>query len=157
MHALLAIKPEFARKILDGEKKYEFRRQSFQNLDQLGLVFLYASSPVKRIVGLFTSDRVVEASPAELWELFGDESGISDRERFMDYFEGIETGFAIHVDETHRFSESVDPLELFGDYSPPMSFNYLTDKEEEALMQLVPDEFREETVETDLTRYSSNV
>lgn len=155
MHALLAIKPEFAEKILDGKKHYEFRRQSFQDAEELELVFLYASSPVKRIVGLFTSDRVVEASPAELWELFGDKSGIADRERFMDYFEGVNTGYAIHVDRKHRFSEPIDPKEVFGDYSAPMSFNYLNDNQEAALTPHVPKAFREDTVATDLTRYSS--
>lgn len=156
MHALLAIKPEFAEKILDGKKQYEFRRKSFQDAEELELVFLYASSPVKRIVGLFTSDRVVEASPAELWELFGDKSGIADRERFMDYFEGANTGYAIHVDRTHRFSDPIDPIEVFGDYSAPMSFNYLNDNQEAALTSYVPKGFREDTVATDLTRYSSH-
>lgn len=155
MHALLAIKPEFAEKILDGEKHYEFRRKSFQDAEQLELVFLYASSPVKRIVGLFTSDRVVEASPEELWNLFSDKSGIAERDRFMDYFEGVDTGYAIHVNRTHRFAEPIDPVEQFGEYSAPMSFNYLDENQEAALMRYVPKEFREETVATDLNRFSS--
>lgn len=155
MHALLAIKPEFAEKILDGEKHYEFRRKSFQDAEQLELIFLYASSPVKRIVGLFTSDRVVEASPDELWNLFSNKSGIAKRDRFMNYFEGVDTGYAIHVDRTHRFNEPIDPTELFGDYSPPMSFNYLDDNQEAELMPYVPEDFREETMATDLTRFSS--
>lgn len=155
MHALLAIKPEFAEKILNGEKKYEFRRQSFQDADQIGLVFLYASSPVKQILGVFTSDRVVEGSPTELWELFGDKSGINERERFMEYFEGVNTGFAIHVDKTHRFSEAIDPRTIFDEYSSPMSFKYVPEEEEAALLRFVPDEFHNEPVDTDLTQYSS--
>lgn len=158
MHALLAIKPEFAEKILNGEKEYEFRRKSFQDNDQLGLVFLYASSPVRQIVGVFTSDRVVEGPPAELWELFGDKSGITERERFMEYFEGVNTGFAIHVDETYRFSQSIDPGTIFDEYTPPISFKYIDEEEEEeaALLRYVPDDFHKDPVETNLRRYSSN-
>lgn len=156
MHALLAIKPEFAEKILDGEKHYEFRRKSFQDIEQLELVFLYASSPVKRIVGLFTSDRVVEASPQELWELFGEQSGIEHRDRFIDYFEGVDTGFAIHVDESYRFPEPVDPVNVFGEYSPPMSFNYLDASQAQALSEYVPEAFKDKTSPTDLTRFSPN-
>lgn len=156
MHALLAIKPEFAEKILDGEKKYEFRRTSFQDSRDVELVFLYASSPVKQIVGFFTTDRVVEASPKELWEMYGEKSGIDTRKRFMDYFEGADTGFAIHIDQKHRFSKAIDPSDIFEEYSPPMSFHYLNNDQKKVLMDFVPEEFRDDTVATDLTRDFSN-
>lgn len=156
MHALLAIKPEFADKILEGEKKYEFRRTSFKDHKEVGIVFLYSTSPVKRIVGFFTTDRVVEASPDELWDLYGDKSGINNRERFMNYFEEQNTGYAIHVENVHQFHEPINPADLFEDFSPPMSFNYVNRKQENALMEYVPQRFRDTTEYTDLTEYTSN-
>ncbi|WP_306061334.1 hypothetical protein [Natronococcus wangiae] len=156
MNALLAIKPEFAEKILSGKKQYEFRRTVFRDTAEIELIYLYASSPLKEIVGLFTSERIIEAPPEELWELYGSESGIENRDRFMTYFDGVDTGFAIEVNDTHRFQQSVDPNIDFNGFSPPMSFNYLDDRENEILRQHVPRSFREKTAPTKLTRYTSD-
>jgi len=89
MNALLAIKPEFAEKILAGEKRYEFRRTAFRDSAEIEFIYLYASAPVKRVVGLFTSERIIEASPTELWELFGEESGMENKERFLDILKAL--------------------------------------------------------------------
>lgn len=156
MNALLAIKPEFAEKILTGQKEYEFRRTAFRETAEIEVIYLYASSPVKKIVGLFTSNRIIEASPEELWELFGAESGIDDRERFMSYFDGVDVGFAIEVNNTHRFQPPLDPNHLFEDFSPPMSFNYLDDKQDRVLRGHVPSALWKQTVPTKLTRYTSD-
>jgi len=156
MDVLLAIKPEFAEKILDGGKEYEFRRTSFQNSEEIDLIFLYASSPVSKIVGLFTSDRVVEATPAELWTLFGSESGIDDKSRFMSYFEGVDTGFAIQVDQTHEFKDPIDQETVLENFSPPMSFNYLNPMDSKSLRDHVPSSFQTRIVPTDLTRYQTS-
>lgn len=153
MDVLLAIKPEFAEKILDGRKGYEFRRTAFRDATEIDLIFLYASSPISKIVGLFTSDRTVEASPVELWNLFGEKSGINDRDRFMSYFEGVDTGFAIQVDRTYRFEDPIAPDAVIDNFSPPMSFNYLDPEETKTLQSHVPESFKTQTVMTDLTRY----
>lgn len=153
MDVLLAIKPEFAQKILTGTKGYEFRRSAFQDDTETDLIFLYASAPVSKIVGLFTSNRTVEASPADLWDLYGNESGINDEDRFMSYFEGVETGFAIQVDETYQFEEPIPPDAVLDDFSPPMSFNYLNAKDAESLRKYVPESFQTQTVATDLTQF----
>lgn len=125
MNALLSIKPEFARKILSGEKSHEFRRTTFRDNTAVDTVYLYASSPVKEIVGAFTFDTVVSDSPKQLWEQFGDSSGISEEQRFMNYFEGTDTGYAIEIDQTHRFAPEVDPRGIVEDFVPPTSFYYL--------------------------------
>lgn len=153
MDVLLAIKPEFAEKILNGEKGYEFRRTSFRDSANISLIFLYASSPVSEIVGLFTSNRTIEAPPEELWNRFGGKSGIDDRNRFMDYFDGAETGFAIKVDETCKFEETISPDEVFEEFSAPMSFTYLDQKYADKLRSFVPPSFDDLTVATDLTQF----
>lgn len=155
MNVLLAIKPEFAEKILNGKKNYEFRRTGFQDASEIELVFLYSSAPDSEIVGVFTSNRVVEAPPEELWDLFGGESGIEDRSRFLDYFEGTETGHAIEIDDRHRFDTPIDPKIRFSDFSPPMSFIYLDDNRIESLQPAIPDMFKEDTTEMSLTQYQT--
>lgn len=139
MNALLAITPEFEEKILPGEKQYEFRRTTFSDVDSVDGIYLYASSPVKRIVGIFTIQRVVDGAPTEHWKLFGGESGIDDRERFLDYFEGVATGFAIEIDAVHRFQPEIDPDEVFDEFVPPVSFHYLNNRTESKLQQQFPE------------------
>ena len=52
MKVLLSIKPEFVERIFDGSKKYEYRKMLFKRND-INVVVIYASAPVKRVVGEF--------------------------------------------------------------------------------------------------------
>ena len=49
---LMSIKPLFAEQILSGQKRYELRRRAGE-ISAGSLVVLYASNPVKAIVGEF--------------------------------------------------------------------------------------------------------
>lgn len=124
MNALLSIKPEYADLILRGEKEVEFRRTVFRNPSAVDRVIMYASSPVQRILGFFSFSNVVEAGPEELWSRFKGVSGVTDREQFMAYFRGKETGYAIEIEETVSLEEPVDPWEHFDEFHPPVSFQY---------------------------------
>jgi type I restriction enzyme S subunit len=152
MDALLSIKPEFAEKILSGEKRYEFRRTSFRSTEKINFVYLYSSAPVMKIVGGFSTLRTIEANPEQLWDLFSEEAGI-DRNRFMTYFEDVQTGYAIEVDDTYRLNEPIDPNETFDGFSPPMSFMYLDNSQSSLLQQHLPARFHEPQ-ETNLAQYS---
>lgn len=48
---LLPIKPRYATRIMDGSKRVEFRRRPFGRVPEW--VVIYASAPVKQVVGLF--------------------------------------------------------------------------------------------------------
>ena len=52
MKVLLSIKPEFADKIFNGTKKYEYRRSIFKK-KEVKTVVVYASSPIQKIIGEF--------------------------------------------------------------------------------------------------------
>ena len=54
MKVVLSIKPEFANKIFDGSKKFEFRKVIFKN-EKIKTVIVYASSPVQKVIGGFKS------------------------------------------------------------------------------------------------------
>ena len=47
--ALLSVKPEYAEKILSGEKIYEFRRRIFKRKD-VDILVIYATRPQCRVV-----------------------------------------------------------------------------------------------------------
>lgn len=127
MNVLLSIKPEFAGKILKGEKGYEFRKTGFRDPSAVETVIMYATSPVQKIVGYFTIKKVVESQPDDLWTRFGTESGL-ERFRFMDYFEESETGYAIEIGELQRLSIPLDPRCHLDDFRPPVSFQYVNGK-----------------------------
>jgi len=122
MKVLLSIKPEFAERIFDGSKKYEFRRSIFKN-PNITTVVVYASSPVQRVIGEFEIETVLRDSPQTLWKKTKKHSGITE-EFFFDYFSEREEGFAIKVKKTRRFRKP-RCLRSSYDVSPPQSFCYV--------------------------------
>ncbi len=48
MKVVLSIKPEFANKIFNGTKKYEFRRAIFKN-EKVKFIIVYASLPIRKV------------------------------------------------------------------------------------------------------------
>jgi len=122
MKVLLSIKPEFAEKIFDGTKKYEFRRSLFKNRD-VRTVVVYASSPVKQVIGEFEIDNILIEDINQLWQKTKEFSGIT-KDFFFDYFNNKEKGYAIKIKQTKRYKKA---LSLKDDFkaSPPQSFMYL--------------------------------
>lgn len=137
MNVLLSIKPEFANKILSGEKTYEFRKTPITKADSVDKVILYASSPVQRIVGTFRINQIVSGAPEELWERYGESSGIDDRRRFMQYYSGNQEGYAIEINDPRRLLTKIDPTEHIDGFTPPVSFQYVSD-EFDSLFELGP-------------------
>jgi predicted transcriptional regulator len=120
---LLSIKPKYVKAILDGSKKYEFRKQIFKD-NSRKTIFIYASSPTKKIVAKFQLGEIVEGHPDYLWEKFWDVSGISEQE-FFEYFSGKETGYAIRITDLKEFDKPMDPHTIFERFVPPQSFCYV--------------------------------
>lgn len=66
MNLLMSIKPEFVKRILAGEKLYEFRKTIFkQNVDK---VFIYSTDPDKKIVGYFEVGEIIRDTPTGVVE-----------------------------------------------------------------------------------------
>jgi predicted transcriptional regulator len=122
MKVLLSIKPEFAEKIFDGTKLYEFRRSIFKNRN-INTVVVYASSPVQQVIGEFEIDTILNSELQKLWDETKDFSGISEN-FFFEYFSNKEMGFAIKIKRTKLYTK---PLSLKDDFNatPPQSFMYL--------------------------------
>lgn len=123
MKVLLSIKPEFAEKIFEGSKRFEFRRIVFKNRD-VSKIVVYASAPISKVIGEFEIDDIIQKELSELWEETKDFSGIS-KDYFDQYFFGKNQGFAISVKNPSRYENPLNIKEKFG-ISPPQSFAYLT-------------------------------
>lgn len=121
MNVILSIKPVFANAIFAGLKKVEFRKSLFK--ENIDCVLVYSSSPIKRIIGYFTIKQIVKDSPQRLWEQFGPD-GFINKEDFLKYFDQKKTGYSICIDKTTRFSQDINPLDVFEKFTPPQSFCY---------------------------------
>ncbi|WP_345894632.1 hypothetical protein [Phaeodactylibacter xiamenensis] len=122
MKVLLSIKPEFAERIFDGSKKYEFRKAVFKNSD-IKTIVVYASSPMQRVIGEFEIETIISDSPEELWKKTKLFAGI-DEDFFYEYFADRELGFAIKIKKTKKYKETLCLREHFN-LTPPQSFLYL--------------------------------
>jgi predicted transcriptional regulator len=122
MRVLLSIKPEFAFKIFDGTKKYEFRKSIFKRND-VNKVVVYASSPVQQVIGEFEIDDILCEDLDVLWKITRKFSGIS-KDFYDEYFSNKEKAFAIKVGNVQRYSRP----KLLSDFNvnyAPQSFAYL--------------------------------
>lgn len=122
MRVLLSIKPEFAFKIFEGIKKYEFRKVIFKN-PNIKTVVVYASSPVQQVIGEFEIDDILTSDPTEIWELTKQYSGISE-DFFYEYFADREIAHAIKIKNIKKYGK---PLSIRDDFNvvPPQSYVYL--------------------------------
>ena len=71
---MLSGKPEYARKIVNGKKKYEFRRKIFRK--SASHVIIYSTRPVKKIIVYFKIEEIIENSQEELWRNYKNYSGM---------------------------------------------------------------------------------
>jgi len=122
MNVLLSIKPKYAQLIKSGLKKYEFRRKIFKKAGG-SKVFIYSTSPIKKITGVFDGSMIYKDSPFRIWHMFGPHSGISEEE-FFQYFRDSEIAYAIEIRNLVIFEEPHDPSSYFLDFTPPQSYRY---------------------------------
>ncbi len=123
MNILLSIKPKYADKIMKGEKKYEFRKSKF-DVKKINEVYIYSSSPVKKIIGKMFIDDVIEGHPKEIWKKCYKYSGIT-KEEYFKYFDKKDKGFALSIADVEIFDEPFDPYIEYEKFTPPQSFYYI--------------------------------
>ena len=124
MKVLLSIKPEFVDKIFNGTKKYEFRKFLFKRKD-ISTIVIYASSPLKCVVGEFEIDMILSDKVDSVWEKTKEYSGIT-KEFYYSYFQNKEIANAIKIGKVIKYKKE----KCLSDYKiiqAPQSFCYITD------------------------------
>lgn len=118
---LISINPEHVANIINGTKKYEYRKIAAKQ--DISSIIIYETTPIKRIVAEAEIAEVLMLPPEELWETTKDASGIS--KKFFDaYFKDRQIAYAYKLGEIKVF-ETPKTLLDYGIKAAPQSFVYI--------------------------------
>ena len=118
---LISIKPQFADLILNGRKKFEFRKNL--PLREVESLVIYASSPVSRVIGEVEVTNTLSYAPNTLWRKTYKKAGVS-KSFFDSYFRGKEVANAYVLGKFRRFKKSKSLLK-YDVKTAPQSYIYL--------------------------------
>ncbi len=118
---LLSINPEHVENIMNGNKKFEFRKVRCR--PDVDKIIIYATSPIMKVVGEADVIDVIVDFPEQVWELTSAFAGVS--KTFYDkYYQDKEIAVAYRLDKVKKYN---NPLSLadFGIRFAPQSFVYV--------------------------------
>ena len=118
---LLSIKPKYVEEILNESKKYEYIKRIAKK--PVERILIYATHPMKEIVGEVQVTEVIRDSPEALWKQTKELSGI-DEEAFFEYFGSNAIGYAYELGELNVLEKALS-LSSFGVTVAPQSFCYI--------------------------------
>ena len=134
---VLSLKPRFAQAILAGVKTVELRR-TVPKIVIPTRALLYASSPVRALLGTCVITSVRSADLAALWHEYGSRSELPFHE-FQQYFEGVDAGTALILSDPQALSQPVPLQDLRAkprNFRPPQSFAYVDTKTGNQLIRM---------------------
>ncbi len=122
---IISIKPEFALRIIEGEKTIELRRRFPINEIKGGIAIIYASSPIQKIIGYVVISEVEKLPISLIWATYSKQACVKKR-FFNKYFKGLEEGFAIKLSKPVKLACPFDikQLETTYKFSAPQSYRY---------------------------------
>ncbi len=120
---LLSIKPKYVDLILAGTKRVELRRSWPSN--DIGVMVLYSSAPIQKLVGVAFIQRIEECDFDRLWAIADVNGGGVTFEELKAYVGDKKTAFGVMIDRVKIAAFQVDPKDLFPNFTPPQSFLYL--------------------------------
>lgn len=118
---LLSIKPEYTNRILEGSKKFEFRRSIAKR--KVDRILIYSTAPEMKVVAMVEVLGVEQDSPKNLWQKTHANAGIS-RPKFMNYFANRSVAYAYKLGALQKFDKP-KTLAEFGITAAPQSFVYV--------------------------------
>jgi predicted transcriptional regulator len=128
-YLFIAVKPEYANKLISGEKDIELRKTK-PHVQAGDYAIIYASAPAKVVLGYGKIKRIILCSPQEMWANFSSRLGIKEQDYLMYYknsnksvgieFEMIKPINPISLAELRR----VDP-----NFHPPQIYRYVSNEE----------------------------
>lgn len=117
MNLVLSIKPEYVEEIKAGRKRFEFRKTIFKK--KVEKVYIYASSPISKVVGEFQPVDILSGCPSEIWKKTKKHSGITEQ-FYNEYFANKTIAYAIVIQNLKIYDI---PKSL--PFHAPQSFRYI--------------------------------
>lgn len=118
---LLSINPQHVENIMNGTKKYEFRKKACKK--HVDKILIYSTNPVMQVVGEAEVEDVLIDEPEKLWKKTEKKSGI-DKTFFDQYYVDREQAVAYKLKNVKKY-ENPKKLEDYGISNAPQSFRYI--------------------------------
>jgi len=118
---LMSIKREYVKKILSGEKCYEYRKTLPRK--DVSKIIIYCTYPVKKVVGEVDVKNILVEDKEILWNKTKDKSGTS-KEFYDAYFKSKDIAIAYELGKVKIYNPYKDLNEI-GVSFVPQSFIYL--------------------------------
>ena len=136
---LISLRPRYADLVFEKLKKAELRRRFImhtQNRD----VYVYVTSPVMQLRGVFRAGQVWRDSPEEIWDMVSELAKLEKRD-FDEYFKGRSIAYALEIKEVHEYSEPISLAKLRNQlphFVVPQSWRYVRPIEQGVFRDLAP-------------------
>ena len=134
MMILLSIKKVYCDLILDGTKRFEFRKRLPNGLQKGDEVAIYCTRPVSKVVAYFRIADVIQTTRQGLWRQTRHAAGVT-YETFMRYFCVTQQANAIGIGKLYVLKTPLSLGRLRRNRTPPQSFLYLTDSQSEKVRE----------------------
>lgn len=123
---LLSLRPRFAEAILAGHKTAELRRVA-PTLQPGGRIVLYASGPVRAVVGTARVIETEQGTPEAIWHRAGEHAQVS-RDEYDAYFHSAPSASALWITGPVRLDNPIplDHLRRHERFQPPQNYRYLS-------------------------------
>ena len=106
---LMSIMTKYSKKIFNGTKHWEFRKNLPKLDDEDNLtVVVYSSKTDKAIVGEFTAGRILKCSFDELMRITGNENDLEALEWFKNYYKDKEECCAIEIINPIKYKNPIN-------------------------------------------------
>ncbi len=118
---LLSINPEYVEKIMNGSKKFEYRKRECKR--KIDRIVIYSTAPVKKIIGEAEVEKVLVDSLEKIWKITKDFSGI-DKIFFDSYYRDKDYAVVYQLKNIVEYASPRD-LSEYGISNAPQSFQYI--------------------------------
>ncbi|MBQ9277518.1 MAG: ASCH domain-containing protein [Lachnospiraceae bacterium] len=118
---LLSINPKYVKEILNGKKKYEYRK--FRCRSDVNKIIIYSTAPEKKVVGEAEIEEIIEDEKMKVWNITKNYSGIS-YDFYEEYYKEKKYAYAYRLKNIIEYEEAKSLSDYGVDYAP-QSYRYL--------------------------------
>lgn len=118
---LLSINPNHVENIMNGTKRYEYRKVACKR--QVDKILIYSTNPIMRVVGEADVEDILIDNPELIWKKTQKKSGI-DKSFFDQYYANRELAVAYKLKNVVKYNVP-KKLKDYGINNAPQSFRYI--------------------------------